>query len=103
MQNLNIRYSYLSTTSNCMQCLNTENTIHILLCKKNNSNIYQSLINIINNLLTSLKITTITAPTLLNILLYFTLNSPNPQYDHILFAITRTFTLITITNIKTLV
>ena len=47
MQNLNIRYPYLYTTSNCIQCLNTENTKHILLFKKNNSNIYQSLINII--------------------------------------------------------
>ena len=103
MQNLNIRYLYLYTTSNCTQCLNTENTIHILLCKKNNPNIYQSLINIINNSLTSLKITTITASTLLNILLHSTPNSPNSQYDYILFAISGTFTLTTITNIKALV
>src|ERR1051326_9136051 len=70
MQNLNIRYPYLYTTSNCTQCLNTENTLHILVCKKNNPNIHQSLINIINNLFNSLKITTITASNLLNILLH---------------------------------
>ena len=103
MQNLNIHYLYLYTTSNRIQCLNTKNTIHILLCKKNNSNIYQSLINIINNSLTSLKIITITASTFLNILLYSTPNSPNPQYDYILFAISGIFILTTITNIKALV
>src|SRR5437868_6451711 len=80
MQNLNIYYPYLYTTSNYTQCLIIENTIHILFCTKNNPNIQQSLTYIIHNTLISLKISTITAYTLLNILLNFTLNSSNLQY-----------------------
>jgi len=100
MQNLSIRYPHLYTTSNCTQCLTTEDIAHILLCTKNTPNIQQSLIDIINNTLTSLKISTITAQTLLNILLHFTLNTSNSQYHYILLSITGTFPLTIYTNIK---
>ena len=103
MQNLNIRYPYLYTTSNCTQCPIIEDTTHILLCTKNNPNIQQSLTYIIHNTLISLKIPTITAHTLLNILLNFILNSPNPQYHYILYTITGTFSTTIYTNIKNIV
>ena len=103
MQNLNIRYPYLYITSNYTQCPITEDTTHILLCTKNNLNIQQSLTYIIYNTLISLKISIITAHILLNILLNFTLNSSNPQYHYILYAITGTFSTTTYTNIKNIV
>src|SRR6185295_18967829 len=40
---------------------------------------------------------------LLNILLNFTLNTPNPQLKYILYTITGTFTSITYENIKSLI
>src|SRR5205814_1273467 len=39
MENLNIHYSYLYTTSTCTQCSNIENILHLILCSNNNINI----------------------------------------------------------------
>ena len=103
MQNLNICYPYLYTTSNCSRCTNTEDVLHLFLCSSNTTNISQSLENIIHNTLLSFQITNITSTTLLNILLKFTLYSSNPQYKYILHAITGTYSLSIYDNIKTLI
>ena len=81
MESLHICYPYLNPTSKCSCCSDNEETLYILLCSNNNNNIQQSITNIITNTLVSLKITTILPTTILNILLYFTLNSPNPQFN----------------------
>ena len=100
MQNLNIRYPHLYITSNCSRCSHTEDSLHLFLCSKNETDILQLLNNLIHETLFSLQISNILPITLLNILLQFTLNSPNPQYKHILHAITGTYTITTYNNIK---
>ena len=102
MENLNIRYSYLYTTSTCTQCSNIENILHLILCSNNNINIKQSLINIIQQTLISFNIPNISATNLLNTLLNFTLNSSNPSYSLIIYAIIGIFTITTYNNIKIL-
>jgi hypothetical protein len=102
MQNLNIRYPYLYTTSTCTRCSKIENTLHLILCSNNNINIQQSLINIIHQTLLSINISNISSTNLLNILLNFTLYSPNPQYHFIINSIVGTFTTITYNHIKIL-
>jgi hypothetical protein len=102
MQNLNIRYPYLYTTSACCQCPNVEDTLHILICTKNTINIQQALLNIINNTLTTLNISSISSTILLNILLHFTLNTTNLQYHHILNLLVGTISSTTFNNIKIL-
>jgi hypothetical protein len=103
MQNLNICYLYLYTTPNCSCCTNTEDTLHLFLWSSNTTNILQSIKNIIQDTLILLKITNITSTTLLNILLNFTLNIPNPQFKYILYIITGTFSSTICENIKTLI
>ena len=103
MQNLNIRYLYLYTTSTCTRCSNIEDTLHLILCSKNNINIQQSLIDIIQQTLISLNIFNISATNLLNTLINFILNSSNSLYSLIIYAITRTFTTTTYNNIKLLI
>jgi len=102
MQNLNIRYPYLYTTSICCQCPNVEDTLYILICTKNTINIQQALLNIINNTLTTLNISSISSTILLNILLHFTLNTTNLQYHHILNLLVGTISSTTFNNIKIL-
>ena len=103
MQNLNICYPYLYTTPNCSHCTNTEDTLHLFLCPSNTTNILQSIKNTIQDTLILLKITNITSTTLLNILLNFTLNTPNPQFKLILYIITGTFSSTIYKNIKILI
>ena len=102
MQNLNIRYPFLYTTSTCSRCLTTEDTIHLILCSNNNTNIKQSLINITQQTITFLKISNTSALTLLNIILNSTLNSPNLQYQPIIYSIIGIFSTPIYNNIKAL-
>src|SRR5205814_1829125 len=76
--------------------------LHLILCSNNNINIKQSLINIIQQTLILLNIPNISATNLLNTLLNFTLNSSNPSYSLIIYAIIGIFTITTYNNIKIL-
>src|SRR6185295_20422703 len=82
---------------------NIEDTLHLFLCSSNTTNILQSLENTIYDTLLSFQITNLASKTLRNILLKFTLYSPNPQYKYILHAITGTYSLTIYNNIKTLI
>jgi hypothetical protein len=91
MENLNIRYLYLYNISIYLCCSNIENSLHLLICPKNNINLHQVLTDIIQTTLMSLQITNNSSQTFLNILLNFTANLSNPQYNFILYAITGIF------------
>ena len=100
MENLHIRYPYLYPTSKCCRCSDTEDTLHLLLCSNNNNNIQQSVISIITDTLTSLKITTISPVTILNTLLHFILNTHTLQYSFLLYYIIGIYSFNVFENIK---
>jgi ribonuclease HI len=85
MKNLHRRYPYLYLTSNCIQCNQLENTLHLLSCP---SNIYSPtyiLTQNINQSINTLKIENIPTQSIYNTL--FPSNQKHLQYNNLLLYI----------------
>ena len=102
MQNLNIRYPYLYTTNNCSRCNITEDTLHILLCSKNNLNIQHTFLNIIDQTINQLQISSISSSTLFNLIFQPMLNSNNSYFNNIIPILLGIYSTTSFQNIQNL-